>query len=756
MQPALYDQNGSVIRFQDEPPEPGVLTSVQGQSLFREFRSLMGAMPERDDLQLEEGEDIYDRMLDDAHVKASISQLKSRILSKPRDVLPADSSEEAQRVTDRVREVLSSKIDLDKALRYLLRAITHKWAVVEVVWKEEGGSFVPDRLKRHPQDGFSVGEEGTLHLSPQGEPAPPFKFLLHVHDDTPTRPHGRSILQAAYWPWRFKQMGFEFWSTALDKVGVPSLAALAEGAANLDEVAQDLSRLASGSSTAMKGVESLKTVGGGGAGDTGFETYMSFCNAEISKAIQTSTLTMEAERGGRERGDTTVHETQAEDVSKRVARDLEETVTETIVEWVAFMEFGEQGRELKPTFRFDFSDEADWEQIVDAMEQGLPLSHRRLEQDYNLPLPDEDDPDDAFVSPSLAGQSLFGDDQGKKKAERSFEFAGRTELQDHQELTQEIEDGLDRLVESASGPLLAPIRENLQGLLEAPSLPRDWYDALEEAGTQFLAWTWLKGHEHVLRRAPAGQQPEGIQTFADFDVGFDEIPFEAAIEQLLRRLPVTREEFDEMEPALRVRAFTAARLAGEEAVSRLEDQFASALEEGETLSEFVRRVGDDELLQRAGFSETDPWHLETVYRTNASTAYNGGHRAQIQSMGGIDMLEYVAVIGPRTTDICRNLDGIRRPPGDPIWDTITPPNHFNERATIREIFAGTSEAEQARLTPEAERDGRVEETPPDDGFEQAPVTPQEMAELPENVKEQAREAGVLGAIRSRKAELMSE
>lgn len=307
---------------------------------------------------------------------------------------------------------------------------------------------------------------------------------------------------------------------------------------------------------------------------------------------------------------------------------------------------------------------------------------------------------------------------------------------------------------SVAHALTRPLRDNMGEVLREPSLPREWYDALEEAGTQFLVWTWLKGREHVLREAPAAIRPEEVPAdFADFEVSFENIPFTEAIEALRARVPVGSETFRQMEAALRFRAFTAAHLAGQDALARLQDIFVSNLEEGEGLSGFLERVGADELLQRSGFAETNPYYLENVYRTNATAAYNAGRRQQFRETGGIELLEYVGISDRRQTDICRSYDGLRRPVDDPIWDTITPPNHFSCRSTVRAIFRGTPEAGEVSPTSETEVESRLEEHPPDEGFEAAPSTAEEIAQLPDDVRERARQYGILGAIEDRRAEL---
>ena len=197
----------------------------------------------------------------------------------------------------------------------------------------------------------------------------------------------------------------------------------------------------------------------------------------------------------------------------------------------------------------------------------------------------------------------------------------------------------------------------------------------------------------------------------DFDVTFQE-----AVEFMKERLALTPEEFYELDAKARFRAFTVARLTGLDAIERVKEKLTKAIEEGKTIKEWIEEMGEDEILKAVGFHQQNPWYLETVYRTNISTAYNAGRMMQIKrSKERIKYLEYVAIEDSRTTPICRRLDGTRLPPDDPFWSIYTPPNHFRCRSTVRAIFKGTEEARRVK-------ERKPEELPElPEGFSASPV-----------------------------------
>ncbi|WP_456437201.1 phage head morphogenesis protein, partial [Desulfurobacterium sp.] len=208
------------------------------------------------------------------------------------------------------------------------------------------------------------------------------------------------------------------------------------------------------------------------------------------------------------------------------------------------------------------------------------------------------------------------------------------------------------------------------------------------------------------------EKEEQTQFFSD---GFD-ATFEEAVEFMKEKLSLTKEEFYTLDAKARFRAFTVAKLTGLDAIERVKEKLAKAIEEGKTLKEWIEELGEDGILKTAGFHRENPYYLETVFRTNISTAYNAGRLMQFaRSRDRIKLLEYVAIEDSRTTPICRRLDGTRLPPDDPFWATYTPPNHFNCRSTVRAIFKGSSEAKRARVK-------KPEDIPPvPEGFAGSPL-----------------------------------
>jgi len=83
--------------------------------------------------------------------------------------------------------------------------------------------------------------------------------------------------------------------------------------------------------------------------------------------------------------------------------------------------------------------------------------------------------------------------------------------------------------------------------------------------------------------------------------------------------------------------------------------------------------------------EEIPGRLNTIVRTNVNDAYNQGRLTSFRDPDVADFVagyQYSAILDARTTDFCTKYDGRVFKAGDPIWNEITPPNHFSCRSML--------------------------------------------------------------------------
>jgi SPP1 gp7 family putative phage head morphogenesis protein len=150
-----------------------------------------------------------------------------------------------------------------------------------------------------------------------------------------------------------------------------------------------------------------------------------------------------------------------------------------------------------------------------------------------------------------------------------------------------------------------------------------------------------------------------------------------AIAWFRNRVPMTDEEFAALDVAERQKAFTVAGVTQARPIQEIFNAIDRAIADGTTLDDFKDEVGAQ---LEESWGGPDPSRVETVFRTNTMSAYNGARSAIFSDpvvREARPYLQFHAVEDSRTSDICEALDGKVLPADDPFWQRHTPPLHHN-------------------------------------------------------------------------------
>jgi SPP1 gp7 family putative phage head morphogenesis protein len=194
---------------------------------------------------------------------------------------------------------------------------------------------------------------------------------------------------------------------------------------------------------------------------------------------------------------------------------------------------------------------------------------------------------------------------------------------------------------------------------------------LAQTTEQLMASSWLLGMDHV----------GSTISLADSN-DWEPLPFEDAVSFLKGRVSIKKEEWNDIEPKLRFRSFTMARLLHVDYIEAGRGQLLSALEKGDSFTETWKNM---KAIAEEDGGQIDPKYWETVYRTNLQTCYNAGRRMEFDRNPPA-ALELIVLDDIRTSSICRPLIGVVLPYNHPFWKTRWPPFHFNCRTTVRGVY----------------------------------------------------------------------
>lgn len=317
---------------------------------------------------------------------------------------------------------------------------------------------------------------------------------------------------------------------------------------------------------------------------------------------------------------------------------------------------------------------------------------------------------------------------------------------------------------------LAPSEALCQAILTHVS-QRDQSQPLDESLLEGL-WSLLTSeasaaliqtaYEEVLRAAMQGrlaidtERGVALSDFAD-------LPFEEAVTFFKSKRIVSPDAFKRLDDDARRNAFTVAGLHQRYALERSHAVLADALERGVNQKDAVDalKAGFDDW----GLTETNPYHLQTVFRTNVLGAYAEGRFEQASRLKQHrPFWRYRTVGDSRVRESHRAQEGKVYPADHPYWDHWTPPNGFNCRCAI-ETLSRTEVEEEGLSVLDA-----LPPEEPDKGFAGSPRLKRRAEDKARTVQSQSekfnvlrapevatkgktphRRAGDLGVCRSRKA-----
>ncbi len=235
----------------------------------------------------------------------------------------------------------------------------------------------------------------------------------------------------------------------------------------------------------------------------------------------------------------------------------------------------------------------------------------------------------------------------------------------------------------------------------------------------------------------AVRKPEFAEPTAE---DIENMPYHEAVEFLKKRDVIKKVDYDKLSDKMKFRAFTASRINDGKLLEKLNAQMLSNVNDGKGLKDFLSLTKTD-ILDKIGMGPNQGWYWETVYRTNAQTAYNVGRAMGFEADKPL-ALQFVGIDDARQTDVCHSLSGVVRPYGDPFWQSHFPPLHFNCRSTIRAIY------DEAEL-PE-EWSGLDEAESPTKGFGSYPLDSDNWWKELDSQVRQAKQFGVQGEIEAAK------
>jgi SPP1 gp7 family putative phage head morphogenesis protein len=178
------------------------------------------------------------------------------------------------------------------------------------------------------------------------------------------------------------------------------------------------------------------------------------------------------------------------------------------------------------------------------------------------------------------------------------------------------------------------------------------------------------------------------------------VPFEETIEQFRNRTILPRDKFDKLVGAAKRKAFTVAGLASEELLGTVHEELSRQVAEsaektfydeatgkwvykGPNLREFRKTMRAR--IEKAGWTPSNPSHVETIYRTNMAGAYSTGGLVEKTQPAVLKSRPYWQIRGTgdsRQRETHRRAQNTILSADHPFWRLAYPPFGYNCRCRV--------------------------------------------------------------------------
>jgi len=682
---------------------------------------------------------LYDELLRDAKIGEAMQTRKLAVVGKEWRVLPASDDQRDVEIAEFVKRQLTALPCFHLDLEQAMDAIAKGFTIQEAMWAVKNGDVaLVDLRHRDPRRfAFTVGGELRLLTANQpveGEAVPARKFLHYVFDPRYENPYGEALLSRVYYWWWFKKHAVKFWVIFAEKFGMPTAIGKYPPGATKEQKADLLDALtAMQQEYAITFPDTMKAelleAQRYGTVNT-YQDLCNYCDAQIALAILGQTLTSQVGSEGGSYAAAKVHGDVRQDYVEADAKTLSATIKSSLIPWLVDWNFPPSPAGY-PDWVLMVTPEADLLALSERDQRlvllGLRVPQRYFYETYRIPEPTGAD---AVIEPP-APQPAFpaADGAPAMLARRTFAEEDVTPAPRAARISEHAE-AMYVVVRDRGLGVYASLFDELRRELEAAgtydaavrrlpeSLSRDERAPLETLLHEALVTAHLAARGTVLEEAEAAGTDVVMHAAALPLEIVEPMPPHEALRWFTSLRPMTVDAFNTLSDRLRATAFRVARVESDALVGAVRDALGRALSDGTPFRDFARDLNG--VFDRAGVTRLNPYHAETVFRTNLKTSYEAGRLAQYQDpdvAAFFPFFQYHAVGDARTRPTHRYMSGRVYRTDDPLWLVWYPPCGFNCRCTVTAISA--AEAQQRGIRESAPPPASIQ---PDPGFAGSPMS----------------------------------
>jgi hypothetical protein len=214
--------------------EPDHLLSQQSPPMDQEmmiretswnYYRVLGFLPNPSELLQGVGKDIseFKYLLEDPFINGLMSSRKAGTLALTWNLDRGKCPEEYFKILQQI----FSEWDIEAIIDELLLATYFGYVPAEVTWAKIKGNWLPANFQPKDPDWIRFSDTNEMRYLTKrnmvtGEPLPKYRvYVARYRAGNYERPYGRPLAATIYWPAKFVHTGFRFFTTFIEKYGMP-------------------------------------------------------------------------------------------------------------------------------------------------------------------------------------------------------------------------------------------------------------------------------------------------------------------------------------------------------------------------------------------------------------------------------------------------------------------------------------------------------------------------------------------------------
>lgn len=702
------------VSTERETPTPDFLKEVSAadSSLYEKYQ-LRPYNP--DELYQKKGNyDLFDEMRQDEQISAVLSLKKMMVLDSEWEIVSNTGSEDLDvEISKFLEDNLRNDPDeiFEKKIYNILSAYDYGFSMTEEIFKIEDGKYKLSNLKTRAPHSFEFeqdkhgnivnvkqdteGGELDLDLS---------KFIHYSFQQEFDNPYGKSELNlGVYTAWWSKVAIRKFWNIYLERFGMPTVvgkypSSYTQHKSILQKVLKNIQAKTSITVPEEISIDLLERQGGGTQSD--YESAINHYNMSIARKLLIPDLM--GFGGGKVEGGSyslgqehfSIFYNVIEQNRKEISSLINKNIIHPLVNW-------NWGVGLDVNFKFskvdEYKKERDLKMWVDAVNGGkIPVLDKHINWFLNqIEAPeiekeefDEIESKKEEIRSQINGNEQVDEQSSGQPDEKEKSKPGEKLKDTPKKIDMQFSDGLSSIERKVDFQKVNDSFDNIEN---------KYIPILEKAFEVIIngLLSDIERRQIIEKKKIAGISKLGLRNVA---------LIKKAIGGLLEEsysdgTKSTSYEFELNDPSvlnseqvsewLEFQQFKITGIENQKILDITQEILVQGIRDGSSAKEIIKMITDALSPWGVSQTKTTPARIETIVRTNLSSAFNQARLDQFSEISSeIIAYNYSAILDGRTSDVCLSLDSTRNNQlytADEVA-AINPPNHFNCRSIIVPVF----------------------------------------------------------------------